>query len=71
MSGPEWTLIFDENETAREGKNGRVYRGVIGRVYRVTIGDEQRDFKTKIEMLRAFPNATQSAEERSRSTRSR
>jgi hypothetical protein len=50
--------VYNENEYGREGRNGRIYTGVIGWVYEVREDGEYIDnFKTLREVKKIWPNA--------------
>jgi hypothetical protein len=55
--------VFDENETSREGKNGRIYESVVGWVYEVRVGGEYVDnFKKLRDVKLAYPGAVKRGE---------
>ncbi len=50
--------VWDGNETSREGRNGRIYEGVVGWRYIVNVpGSEPQEFKRLRDIKKLWPHA--------------
>ena len=64
MTTATYQKIWDENETSKETKDGRIVSGVVGWVYEVRVDGEYVDnFATLRAVKAAYPNATERREE--------